>query len=128
MTSSPSSLRNSPNCGGRRSSTNSEGQRLLAMMAATDGLAFLVIAELRLASHLHTTRLGAFGPSPVRARINSRSNSASALGAAQEIALRAYPLYEEFRPEILAGVRRWTRPVSLISMHRGTCRTVTRLN
>jgi hypothetical protein len=36
------------------------GKRFLAMIAALDGLALLVIGELRLAHHLHAPRLGAF--------------------------------------------------------------------
>jgi len=36
------------------------GQRLLAMIAALDRFALLVIGELRFAPHLHAVRLGAF--------------------------------------------------------------------
>jgi hypothetical protein len=52
-------------------------KRFVAVVAALDRLAYLVIGEFEFRPHFHALRLGAFRPSPVRARINSRSNSAS---------------------------------------------------
>jgi hypothetical protein len=55
------------------------GQRFPAAVAAPDRLAPPVCGQLRFPSELHAARLGPLAPSAVRARIRSRSNSASPL-------------------------------------------------